>query len=565
MTSAQSGGPGDEWRLGIELGEPHEHPASEAPGQPAPDLSVGRLERPLQVVTVEHLGWFLIAIWAAVTRLVVLGARPLSAAEARNALFELDLANRTSSAAAAGFHPAWAGWVHLLEAGIFAIAGAGDLTARVIFALSGLLLVAMAFEMRHYVGRAGGLALGAMLAISPTATYFGRSSATVTPAVALGLATISVFMALNCQPGRRRALGLGGVAGLMLAADPAGVITGGCFAGALGLLGLWQFVVGNNTYLRIRVWMDRYLGLVIAAIVAAAAVTALSFGILPGILERIRTLAWSSGMGKPDYLRGLGFYLPGLVLYEFLIVILGAAGAVLVVAWQIRSRLAVWCLGWTVLSFVIYHLIPMRAPDFTLALIVPAAFLGAFAVDYAHHTKAWRYIRYVVAMLVGLTVYVQLLATFVYFAPDASEAPWRRHASLYWSDGATTTQLSEQSAEILKLVSPAEATVAFNGAAGSAPALRWYLRGLRPAASAESATVAVNVDMSGPAGTSADHNFAFDFEESWQPQTATLDAARAIRYLLAARVWGPVTTRGVAITVRPGGPTAPTVILTPGE
>jgi hypothetical protein len=565
MTSAQSGGPGDEWRLGVELGEPHEYRAGEAAREPTPDLSVDRLERPLQVVTVEHLGWLLIALWAAVTRLVVLGARPLSAAEARNALFEFDLTNKTSSAAAAGFHAAWAGWVHLLEAGIFAIVGAGDLTARVIFALSGLLLVAMAFEMRHYVGRAGGLSLGAMFAISPTATYFGRSSATVTPALALALATISVFMALECYPRRRLALELGGVAGLMLAADSAGVITAGCFAAALGLLGLWQFVVGDNTYLRIRVWMDRYLGLVSAAIIAAAAVAALSFSILPGILERIGALTWPSGVGKPDYLRGLEFYLPGLVLYEFLIVVLGVAGAVLVVTWRIRSRLAVWCLAWTVLSFAAYLLMPMRAPDFTLALIVPVAFLGAFAVDYAHHTNAWRYIRYVVATLVALTIYMQLLTTFVYFAPDASEAPWRRHASLYWGDGAATTQLRAQSAEILKLISAADATVAFNGAAGSSALIHWYLRVLRPAAVAESATVAVSVGASATAGTSADHSYAFDFEESWQPRITTLDAARGIRYLLAARVWGPVTTRGVAITVRPGGGSAPTVILTPDE
>jgi hypothetical protein len=270
-------------------------------------------------------------------------------------------------------------------------------------------------------------------------------------------------------------------------------------------------------------------------------------------------------MQKPDYLRALEFYLPGLALYEFLIVILGAAGAVLVVAWRIRSRLAVWCLAWTVLSFGAYLSMPMRVPDFTLALIMPVAFLGAFAIDYAHHTNAWRYMRYVVVTLVILTMYVQLLTTFVYSAPDASEAPWRRHANLYWGDGAATIQLKVQSAEILKSVSPPDATVAFNGAALSAPTLQWYLRALRPAASAESATVAVNLGGSGPMGTSADPSFAFDFEESWQPRIATLDAARAVDYLLAARVWGPVKTRGVAIIVSPGGGSAPTVILTPGE
>src|SRR5260370_11448643 len=86
MASAQRSD-SDEWRLGIELGEHYElelvHPLSE----PQRDLSLERLERPLAVVTVERLGWALVALYAILTRLAFLAARPIDASEARPGVF----------------------------------------------------------------------------------------------------------------------------------------------------------------------------------------------------------------------------------------------------------------------------------------------------------------------------------------------------------------------------------------------------------------------------------------------------------------------------------------------
>src|SRR5438105_1116126 len=111
--------PGNEWRLG-EPGEPHKLPPVAPVVEPAHDLSADRLGRVLNVVTVEGLGWLLVFACALVTRLVALGVRPLTAAEARHALFESDLAIGTHNASVVAYHPVWAGWVHLLTAGIFA-------------------------------------------------------------------------------------------------------------------------------------------------------------------------------------------------------------------------------------------------------------------------------------------------------------------------------------------------------------------------------------------------------------------------------------------------------------
>src|SRR5229473_5893600 len=266
MASAQRSD-SDEWRLGIELGEHHELELVHLLSEPQRDLSLERLERPLEVVTVERLGWALVALYAILTRLAFLAARPIDASEARQALFESGLAaNRLHTGPIAD--TAYGGWVHMLQAGVFAAFGVNDFTARLVFALSGVLLVAIAFEMRHYVGRAGALGLAALLVLSPTMTYFSRMSTTVTPAAALALVVVAIFMALKRNPGRRKAIALGGVAGLMIAADSIGTIAAASFLAGLEKIGLWELAVGkNNNILRIRVWLDRYSSLVAAVIV----------------------------------------------------------------------------------------------------------------------------------------------------------------------------------------------------------------------------------------------------------------------------------------------------------
>src|SRR5229473_2923032 len=245
----------DEWRLGVDP-ETIVHDES-ASNDAAPSLSADRLERPVVVVTVERLAWLLIAAWALITRLVAVGARPLTASEARGALFAFDLANRTNEAVAAGFRPASSGWIHLAQAGVFAACGASDFTARLLFVLAGLLLVAMSFEMRHYVGRAGAIGMGAILAVSPTVTWFSRSACGAIVAGALAVVAIALFMALQARPARRRSAALGLAGGLIIASDPAGIMLVTSLIGALALLGVGALLTRRNVWLRARVWLDR--------------------------------------------------------------------------------------------------------------------------------------------------------------------------------------------------------------------------------------------------------------------------------------------------------------------
>jgi len=90
----------DEWQLGPEpQGGQELTPPIDA--EPKADRSAARLTRPVQVVTVEHLAWSAVALWALITRFLELSVSPLAPDEARHALFEYDLVNATDWASAA--------------------------------------------------------------------------------------------------------------------------------------------------------------------------------------------------------------------------------------------------------------------------------------------------------------------------------------------------------------------------------------------------------------------------------------------------------------------------------
>ena len=86
--------PDDEWRLDEEpLERVEPEPPSAAPTEKlAFNLSQVRLTRAVYVVTAEHLGWYIVAAYALITRTIALGARPLDAAQSTDAMTALLIA-----------------------------------------------------------------------------------------------------------------------------------------------------------------------------------------------------------------------------------------------------------------------------------------------------------------------------------------------------------------------------------------------------------------------------------------------------------------------------------------
>ncbi len=555
----------EEWRLGV---EPGAHEPSETSEEVATrDYSAERLDRPLFAVTAEHLGWALVAALALVTRLAMLGARPLDAAEAGRALRQLALLR---SGPVAGIHFYW---TDLVQAAFFAALGAGDFRSRLIFALAGLLLIAGAFAMRRRLGRAGAIAFAALLVFSPTVAYYSRAADNLLPAMAFAVLALALFLKLADEPGKPLAAGLGAAIGLMLASDGAfggaadgtAAMTALLMLAALAVVGLTAAIATRQVGLQIRVWWARRRDLFAVTLITAAVVwLALESDLftrspLGPIASALRPNLGAIGHG--DFAAGLDFYLPILALHEFFIVLLGSIGALCVLTLRIRARLATGALMWTGFATAFYLAAPVRSPILVLQIVVPMALLGALAIDAVYRTAAWNVLRYPLLLLAILTLYVQTANDFLRYAPDASEAPWARSALLYWTAPATTLQAKAECARVADLIPARGATGDF---ADSSPVLRWYLRALAPVSTAEGALAIIGSPQ--PVSVFEAQGFnAYEFELSaeWHPTWRSLTLRKALDYIVRARAWTPLDSNRVTIAVRPIVNQAPTVILAP--
>lgn len=523
----------------------------------------------MYVLSAEGLGWLVVTLYALLSRLLGLGMRPLSAGGARGALFALNVARDGLDAYAA--RPALpSGWLHGFQALFFSVAGASDFTARLPGAILGLVLIASAFALRSRLGRAGGLALAAMLTLSPTVTYFSCSTASAVPALALTMIAIALFSAVARRPGAVRIAALGVAAGLAASADPASIALAAIFILSLALVGLWQLIFTRNAGIRLRVWWERRAAFVMLGIAVAAGSFYLletdflrrSFAdalLADTILQQVRPLLQASL--KQNFHDGLAFYLPPFAFYDFLILILGALGALAFIAFRVRSRMAAVAFLWTGLSVAFFLLMPERRADWLAMILVAAATLAAAGINWLHHTRAWRVGRYPIAALALLTLYVQVLTVFVYAAPDATEAAWARHALFFWKDPATTQQTPEECRLASEMVPRRQTAVFF---AADEPALRWYLRNFQSVDDRAKADLIIAPGKG--VSVRSRESYDFTFEETWKPDLTKLTPTRALGYLFSVRAWSPLSGRDVRLEVRAAAPTptpAPAASATP--
>ena len=132
-----------------------------------------------------------------------------------------------------------------------------------------------------------------------------------------------------------------------------------------------------------------------------------------------------------------------------------------------------------------------------------------------HRSERWNSIRYAIVAAVALTIYVQLAINFVYPAPDTSEAPWRRHALLFWSEPATSIRTVKECERARNAVSPAGASAMIPD---DAPQVQWYLRDFTQTDSPADANVVVTIGKTESGAVAGNPDAPeFGFEEWWNP------------------------------------------------
>jgi predicted membrane-bound mannosyltransferase len=543
----------DDWRLDDKSFDRAEHEPRLVPltTETVVNLSHERLTRPVYVVTAEHLAWYLVAVYALVTRAIALGARPLDPADARDALAALAIATHGGAALASGvgLH---ASWVAIVQGWIFAAVGATDLSSRIVVMLCGLLMVASGFAMRPFLGRAGALAFAALIAASPSVTYFSRGGSTAIASIAFMTVAIAIAESMRRRPGVVRAAGLGVAIALWLSADPIGYVTAAAMIVSLIFVGAGDAVRLDHRRLRLRVWWQRRRTLVIVcAVVAAGLWVLLTTAFFTRSLAAVAGYGLRAAFAWPPIALGHGLRtsLAILLAYEFIILILAIVAAVAIASRRLRDRVALWSVLWAIVSLVALATVAANRSCAAIAFVLPLAILGAYAVDWMHQSARWNSIRYAIAAGVALTLYVQFAVNFVHPAPDTSEAPWRRHALLFWSGPATSIQTVMECERARYAVSPAGASAMIPDD-NEAPQVRWYLRDFALSDSPVAASIVVTIGKTQSGALAANPDAPdFGFEEWWTPDFGTLTIGGAIRYLLTQRAWSDVEIRDLEIAI----------------
>jgi uncharacterized protein (TIGR03663 family) len=124
---------------------------------------------------------------------------------------------------------------YMLSAATFRLLGDSDFTARLPAALAGLVIVALAFGLRRYLGRVGAFAAGAALAFGPSFLYFSRFIREDIILAAANLAMLVVLSLFLSRPRRWHPAALAALLALAFATKEATFITaavaGAFFAG----------------------------------------------------------------------------------------------------------------------------------------------------------------------------------------------------------------------------------------------------------------------------------------------------------------------------------------------
>ena len=304
------------------------------------------------------------------------------------------------------------------------LVGLGDVSMRLVPAFFGLATLGLVLLTGRWIGRAGALAAAALLAVSPGMVFFSRYAIHEMLLVFFTLAFV-LAAARWWETGRRRFLvaAAAALAGMLTTKETAiiSVVVLGLAAACVALYErMAPRLLGRPTRFapgpgaapavgsvggppgtprpgasRARAvdpWArfggrDRLPISLAAAAGVFAAIWVVLFSSLftnfpAGLLDSFRSLAiWTQTSGATQ-VSGPLTYAGWMVEEELAIFILGLGGAAWV-AWEGRSRFALFCAAWATGLFLAYSLIGYKTPWLMLSWLLPYAIVGGYALGRA--------------------------------------------------------------------------------------------------------------------------------------------------------------------------------------
>lgn len=325
----------------------------------------------LRALLTEPFLWAALVLLAAVLRLTDLGAAPLDAVEAQQALAAYRAVQAGSGPGVAQPAPL----LFHLNALLFILFKGGDGLARLVPALAGVGLVLTPLLLRDYLGRWGALGMGLLLALSPTSLLVSRRLDGALPA-ALGIMLLVGYTArfLDTWNARYAVFAGLGLAMALTAGPGAWGLLAGLFLALGGALWLWRSEVAWIGSL-VRPAVKR--GLAAAGLGVLALSTGLGFNPAGLAAAGEQFLAWLGRFSVPT---GVSFpHVLVLGSYEPLILVAGLVG--LIRALRRRHAMGLVLAFWAAVGEIQLALMPGRELGDLLWVLLPMSGLAGLAVE----------------------------------------------------------------------------------------------------------------------------------------------------------------------------------------
>jgi len=367
-------------------------------------------------LTVEVALYFVIAVMALCLRLYKLDGRPMQAGEAAQALAAWRFVQGLLQGSGVGQLSPLLFTTNML---LFALFGATDFLARLLPALSGVLLVIGPYFLRQRLGRMGALAASFVLALSPSTLFFSRylGGEIIVATCALAI-TWGLFSYLDQRQPKHlylvaAALGLALSAGVGTYTFVFVVVT---FVLVLALVSrltgpgeYWQRISEACRAVRRTNSLLRD-GAVLLVLIFVLVCTGLLLH-LSGLQDGIDLFpAWLSAFkpqvgGHPWY-----YHLQLLLVYEPLVLVFGLAAVVYLL--RRHDLFSDFLIYWSAVALLIYFAVGGRGPGDVLLIVLPLALLaGAFIgrlLDELVAQASWVREGLFVALACPIVVYLSL-------------------------------------------------------------------------------------------------------------------------------------------------------------
>ncbi len=355
-----------------------------------------------------------ILIVAIATRFFMLTARPMDHDESIHAYLSYVLLKDHSYRYDPAFHGPF---LYFATAGLFAVFGDSEFTARLLPVIFSLIAIIVAFEFRRWIGK-GALLFTFIMLFSPSILYYSRYLRNDIIVLACFLVVIySYFRYLECKKERFVYLGVLAFT-IMLCSKENAYIYLAIFLSYVLLKRFFKGFGFKGFDLK---------NLRIVCVSTLIFVTIFTFLYTAGFsdwsgLERATVGAveyWIKMHEIRDHWKPIYYYSLMLISYEFLPLFLAIVSVPEFVE-RIRSGKASdfekFVAYWTVMTLIAYHVLSHKVPWLIVHIVTPIALFGSLYVeelDERIRFKNFRVFRVILAILAIATIYTSFYVTYI--------------------------------------------------------------------------------------------------------------------------------------------------------